>query len=61
MLNTLKKTKLIASGGIGTIEDVRKLKAMKGVEAAITGKAIYEGKLNFEEALRVIGAVKLED
>jgi len=53
MLNTVKKINLIASGGIGTIEDVRKLASMKGVTAAITGKAIYEGKLDFKEALKV--------
>ena len=54
MLNTVKKINLIASGGIATIEDVRKLAAMKGVAAAITGKAIYEGKLDFKEALKVL-------
>jgi len=54
MLNTVKKINIIASGGIATIEDVRKLAAMKGVAAAITGKAIYEGKLDFKEALSVI-------
>ena len=43
---------MIASGGIATIEDVRKLASMKGVAAAITGKAIYEGKLDFKEALK---------
>jgi phosphoribosylformimino-5-aminoimidazole carboxamide ribotide isomerase len=53
MLATVKKIKLIASGGIGTIEDVRKLASMKGVAAAITGKAIYEGKLDFSEALKL--------
>jgi phosphoribosylformimino-5-aminoimidazole carboxamide ribotide isomerase len=56
MLATVKKIKLIASGGIATIDDVRKLAAMKGVEAAITGKAIYEGKLDFKDALRVIAS-----
>ncbi len=44
---------LIASGGIGSLEDVKKLAAIKGVVAAITGKAIYEGKLDFKEALSV--------
>jgi len=44
---------LIASGGIGAIADVKKLASMKGVVAAITGKAIYEGKLDFSEALKV--------
>ena len=56
MLNTVKKINFIASGGIATIEDVRKLASMKGVAAAITGKAIYEGKLDFKEALSVIAS-----
>ncbi len=53
MLNTVRDVNVIASGGIGTIEDVRKLAAMPGVVAAITGKAIYEDKLDFKEALKV--------
>jgi phosphoribosylformimino-5-aminoimidazole carboxamide ribotide isomerase len=54
MLDTVKKINVIASGGITTIEDVRKLASMKGVAAAITGKAIYEGKLDFKKALEEI-------
>ena len=50
MLDVLK-IPLIASGGIATLEDVKKLAAMKGVAAAITGKAIYEGTLDFKKAL----------
>ena len=53
MLNTVKKMNMIASGGIATLEDVRKLSAMKGIAAAITGKAIYEGKLDFKEAVEI--------
>lgn len=53
MINTLTKAKLIASGGIGTLEDVRKLSLMKGVAGAITGKAIYEDKLDIKEALKL--------
>jgi phosphoribosylformimino-5-aminoimidazole carboxamide ribotide isomerase len=56
MLNTVKSIKLIASGGIATIEDVKKLASMKGVSAAITGKAIYEGKLDFKEALKLMSS-----
>lgn len=46
----LSKTqiKLIASGGITTIEDVFKLKEM-GCEGAIIGKAIYEGTIKLKE------------
>ena len=46
----LKETKinLIASGGITTIEEVKKLKNM-GCEGAIIGKAIYEGTINLKD------------
>jgi phosphoribosylformimino-5-aminoimidazole carboxamide ribotide isomerase len=54
MLNTVKKINLIASGGIATLEDVKKLASMKGVAAAITGKAIYEGTLDFKKALEAL-------
>jgi len=54
MLNTVRKINIIASGGIGTLEDVKKLSEMKGLAAAITGKAIYEGKLDFKKALEAI-------
>ena len=56
ILNTVKKINIIASGGIETLEDVKKLSAMKGVAAAITGKAIYEGKLDFKEAIKLLNA-----
>lgn len=42
------KIKLIASGGITTIEDVQKLKSL-GCECAIIGKAIYEGTINLKD------------
>ncbi len=56
MLNTVKKINIIASGGITTLADVTKLSAMKGVAAAITGKAIYEGTLDFKKAVELLNA-----
>ena len=45
---------VIASGGITDMEDIRLLKSVAdwGVLGAITGKAIYEGKLDVAEAQR---------
>lgn len=40
--------RLIASGGITTIEDVNRLKNL-GCEGAIIGKALYEGNINLKE------------
>lgn len=43
---------VIASGGLTDLEDIRQLCAVAeyGIEGAITGKAIYEGVLDFSEA-----------
>jgi phosphoribosylformimino-5-aminoimidazole carboxamide ribotide isomerase len=43
---------VIASGGVTTIEDVKKLKEM-GAWATILGKAVYEGLISIEEAVEV--------
>ena len=53
MLKTIKNIHLIASGGVSNIEDIRRLASMRGIAAAITGKAIYEGKLDLEAALKI--------
>lgn len=44
---------ITASGGVSSIEDIKKLKALEscGVDSLITGKAIYEGKLDLAEAI----------
>ncbi len=46
---------VIASGGIKTLEDIRKLcdVADEGIIGAITGRAIYEGTLDFAEAQKL--------
>lgn len=43
---------VIASGGIASIDDIRALCRVEseGIVGAITGRAIYEGKLDFREA-----------
>lgn len=43
---------VIASGGISNMNDIKALceAGEEGIYGAITGRAIYEGKLNFEEA-----------
>ena len=46
----LQKTtvQLIASGGVSSIDDLIKLKAI-GCEGVIIGKALYEGKITLKE------------
>ncbi|CAI9385636.1 1-(5-phosphoribosyl)-5-[(5-phosphoribosylamino)methylideneamino]imidazole-4-carboxamide isomerase [Niallia sp. Sow4_A1] len=47
------KKEVIASGGVSSIEDLKRLKEIhsKGVGGAIIGKALYEGRFTLEEAL----------
>ncbi len=46
---------VIASGGLSSLDDVRNLCAVQaeGIPAAITGRAIYEGRIDFAEAQRL--------
>jgi phosphoribosylformimino-5-aminoimidazole carboxamide ribotide isomerase len=43
---------IIASGGINTIEDIKKLKELGGIDSAIIGRALYEGTLNLSDAIK---------
>jgi len=46
---------VIASGGLTSLEDVKKLCEVEseGITGCITGRAIYEGKLDFAQAMKV--------
>jgi phosphoribosylformimino-5-aminoimidazole carboxamide ribotide isomerase len=45
--------KVIASGGVSTLEDLRAVRAA-GLAGAIVGRAIYEGKFSVDQALEVM-------
>lgn len=45
--------RLIASGGVSSIDDIRDLDAA-GIPAVVFGKAIYEGKIDLHELINVI-------
>lgn len=48
LMSTYESIKLVASGGVGSIEDVKALKATN-TYGVIIGKAIYEGKIELKE------------
>jgi phosphoribosylformimino-5-aminoimidazole carboxamide ribotide isomerase len=48
LINRFPDMKVIASGGVSSIEDVEKLRYI-GVAGVIIGKAIYEGRIKLEE------------
>ncbi len=47
------KIPVIASGGISSIEDIKKLSDIKNLWGVITGKAIYSGALDLREAIKI--------
>lgn len=54
LLRSSLKAKLIASGGISSIEEIKAL-AVLGMDGAILGKALYTGKVDLKEAVAAAG------
>lgn len=50
--------RVIASGGVSGVEDVRRLweRRSVGIEGVILGRALYEGRIDFADLLRKISA-----
>lgn len=44
---------VIASGGVAGIDDIHALKGQPGIEGVISGRALYDGRLDLAEAIRV--------
>jgi len=51
-MTELTDVPIVASGGVGTLDHLRKLRELK-VQGAIVGKAIYDGRFTVEEAVQV--------
>ena len=49
------KMDVIASGGVSSVDDILELKRLesKGLVGCIVGKALYEGRLDLEEAIEI--------
>ncbi|MGC9490056.1 MAG: HisA/HisF-related TIM barrel protein [Thermovirgaceae bacterium] len=45
--------RIMAAGGISSLEDILSLK-QAGVDGAVLGKSLYEGRINLKEALEVL-------
>jgi phosphoribosylformimino-5-aminoimidazole carboxamide ribotide isomerase len=44
---------VIASGGVGSLDDIKRLKATGSVAGAVIGMALYEGRFGLAEALKL--------
>ena len=47
---------VIISGGVSSIDDIKKAKSLKNIEGIIIGKAIYDGDIKLEELTKEIDA-----
>ena len=46
------KCPIVISGGVSSIDDIKKAKNLKNVEGIIVGKAIYDGDIKLEELVK---------
>ena len=47
---------VVISGGVSSIDDIKKAKNLKNVEGIIVGKAIYDGDIKLEELVKELDA-----
>ena len=47
---------VIISGGVSSIDDIKKAKSLKNIEGIIVGKAIYDGDIKLDELAKEIDA-----
>ena len=47
---------VLASGGVGRVDDLRRLAAIPGVVGAVVGRALYTGAIDLREAAAAAGA-----
>ena len=43
---------VIISGGVSSIQDIKKAKELKNIEGIIVGKAIYDGDIDLNELVK---------
>lgn len=52
MVNTVS-IPVIASGGVSSLNDIKRLKEIRGLYGVIVGKALYSGAIDLREAIRI--------
>ncbi len=52
----ISKCPVVISGGVSSIDDIKKAKTLKNIEGIIVGKAIYDGDIRLEELVKELDA-----
>ena len=48
----ISKCPVVISGGVSSIDDIRKAKDLKNIEGIIVGKAIYDGDIDLKDLVK---------
>ena len=48
----ISKCPVIISGGVSSIDDIKKAKDLKNIEGIIVGKAIYDGDIDLKDLVK---------
>ena len=48
----ISRCPVIISGGVSSLDDIKKAKSLNNIEGIIVGKAIYDGDIKLEELVR---------
>ena len=51
-ISQLSNCPVIISGGVSSIDDIKKAKSLKNIEGIIVGKAIYDGDIDLKELVK---------
>ena len=51
-VSNISKCPVIISGGVSSLNDVKKAKDLKNIEGIIVGKAIYDGDIDLKDLVR---------
>ena len=55
-ISEISECPVVISGGVSSIDDIKKAKSLKNIEGIIVGKAIYDGDIKLEELVKEIDA-----
>ena len=50
------KCPVVISGGVSSIDDIKKAKSLKNIEGIIVGKAIYDGDIKLDKLMKELDA-----
>ena len=51
-ISNISKCPVLISGGVSSLDDIKKAKDLKNIEGIIVGKAIYDGDIDLKDLVK---------